>query len=279
VTHFERKERRNSRGREEQKKEILPRIEPRKMFEQFFVSKSKGDRIVNVLEFGNYTESVTKNNPILAQMCQMKPIKDLKKADRIIIASGLHNRVEVEESFEINDTDLLPGDTVEDSGILIFEVSTPLVKASLGADGWNSNMKLINIETRNKEEVSTKWNIKIDEEVAIFIKDDMKIKRILVLNEGIVLPKTEKKKEPRAIGTTHLKLFAKIETTEEEGKEGKNTRENTLRTIAIRKTLQWLRTTVGAKQSEMVVQEGGLKKEVWYLLRISAASKASKTWL
>lgn len=243
------------------------------MFEQFFASKSKGDKIVNVLGFGNYTDSVTKNNHILAQMCQMKCAKDLKKADRIIVASGLHNRGEVEEPFEINDTDLLPGDTVEDSGSLIFEVSTPLVKSSLGAEGWNFNMKLLNIETRNKEEVSTKWDLKIDEEVAIFIKDDMKNKRILVLNEGIVLPKAEKKKESKAIGATHLKLFAKIETTEEEGKEGKNTRENTLRTIAIRKSLQWLRTTVGAKQSEMVVQEGGLKKDVWYLHRISAASK------
>lgn len=242
------------------------------MFEQFLASKTKGDKIINILAFVNYTDSVTKNNELLAQMCQMRPGKDLKKGDRVVIASGLHSRMD-EEAFEINDTDLLPGDTIEDSGILVFEVSTPLVKSSLGAEGWNCNLKLLNIETKNKEEVITKWNIKIDEEVVIFIKDELKKKMILVLNEGVVLPKAEKKKEPKPIGTNHLKLFAKIDANEEEGKEGKNTRENTMRTIAIRKSLQWLRTTVGVKQSEMVVHEGGLKKDVWYLQRITSASK------
>ena len=242
------------------------------MFEQFLASETKGDKIANVLAYANYTDTVTKDNHTLARMCQMKVAKDLKKTDRLIIASGLHSRVE-EEPFELNDTNLLPGDTVEDSGVLVFEVSTPLVKSSLGAEGWNCNLKLLNVETKNREEVITKWNIKLEEEVAVFIKDELKNKRILVLSEAIVLPKTDKKKEPKSIGTTHLKIFAKTETTEEEGKDGKNPRENTLRIMAIRKTLQWLRTTVGVKQSEMVVQEGGLKKDVWYLHRLTAASK------
>jgi hypothetical protein len=113
----------------------------------------------------------------------------------------------------------------------------------------------------------------MDEEIAIFIKNDLKKKPILILNEMVMLPKADKKKEPQPIGASHLKLFAKTaEATEEEGKEGK-ARENTLRIIAIRKSLQWLRTTAGVKQSEMVVAEGGLKKDVFYLIRLMAASK------
>ena len=67
-------------------------------------------------------------------------------------------------------------------------------------------------------------------------------------------------------------LFSKTEAMEGE-KEGKNIREIVLRTIAIRKSLQWCKTTVGAKQSEMVVQEGGLMKDMWYLQTLMAASK------
>ena len=113
----------------------------------------------------------------------------------------------------------------------------------------------------------------MDEEVAIFIKEELKKKPVLMLNEMVMLPKADKKKEPKPIGASHLKLFARTaETTEEEGKEGK-ARENILRIIAIRKSLQWLRTTVGDKQSEMVVAEGGLKKDTFYLTRLMAASK------
>jgi len=152
-------------------------------------------------------------------------------------------------------------------------VSTPLVKSTLGANGLNCSLKMLGIETRDKEGVIRKWDIKIDEEVTIFIKEDLKKKMILILNDAVILSRAEKKKEIKPIGTTHLKIFAKTDATEEEGKEGKSTRENMLRTIAIRKSLQWLRTTVGAKQSEMVVQEGGLKKDVWHLERMRSASR------
>ena len=242
------------------------------MFELFSASKRKGDKIISILAYANYRQSVIKDNELLAQMCQMREAKDLKKGDRIIVASGLHNRV-IEEAFEIEDTELLPGDTVEDSGILVFEVSTPLTKSTLGAEGLNCNLKMLSIETGDKEKVIRKWDMKIDEEVAIFIKADLKKKPILVLNETVILPRAEKKKEIKPIGTTHLKIFAKTDATEEEGKEGKSTRENTLRTIAIRKSLQWLRTTVGAKQSQMVVQEGGLAEEGRLVLANNDGSK------
>jgi len=261
---------RNLRRRQELKKGS--EVREFKMFQLFTASKMKGDKIVKLLATMTYAESVTKNNEVLGQMCQMKEGKDLKKGDRIIIASGLHNQTE-EEAIEVNDTDLLPGDTVEDSGILVLELTTPLVESSIGAKGWTCNLKLLNIETKSREDVSRKWDLKMDEEIAIFIKNDLKKKPILILSEMVMLPKADKKKEPQPIGASHLKLFAKTaEATEEEGKEGK-ARENTLRIIAIRKSLQWLRTTAGVKQSEMVVAEGGLKKDVFYLIRLMAASK------
>ena len=131
------------------------------MFEIFSASKRKGDKIINILAFANYGDSVTRDNELLAQMCQMREAKDLKKGDRIIVASGLHNREIEEVAFVIEDTELLPGDAVEDNGILVFEVCTPLTKSTLGTEGWNCNLKMLNIETRDKEEVIRKWDIKI----------------------------------------------------------------------------------------------------------------------
>ena len=145
------------------------------MFQLFTAAKVKGGKIVNLLARMIYTDSVTKDNEVLGQMCQMKGGKDLKKGDRLIIASGFHNQAGV-EAIEVNDTDLLPGDTVEDSGILVFELITPLVESSMGAKGWTCNLKLLNIETKNGDDISRKWDLRVDEEVAIFIKDELKKK-------------------------------------------------------------------------------------------------------
>ena len=42
------------------------------MFEIFSASKRKGDKIINILTFANYGYSVTRDNDLLAQMCQMR---------------------------------------------------------------------------------------------------------------------------------------------------------------------------------------------------------------
>ena len=241
------------------------------MFQQYETKTKKGKRIVKLLGRLTYTESV-KNHEFLSRVFQMKKWKDVSKGERIAVPSGKHSVEDADDSIEVVSADFLTQEGAN-GGAMIFEITTDPEEASMGPKGLSMNIKLCNIEAEETEELNVKWEIGMGEEISVFIPEAGKNKLILTLNEAVVPPKAkELSRDLGKIGKDHLHIFEGTAKAKED--DGRETRGEGIRKLReVRKTLPWLRKAATAKHMELIVVEGGFKKDTWYLENLATASR------
>ena len=242
------------------------------MFQIFTAKKAKGDGLVRSISKMRYSNSI-KNHNILSNMLQLVKIRDLKRTDKIAFPAGMHAPLG-EGLTEVIDTDYIPVEGT-DHGIVIFEVSTAVVESTMGEKGVTFSTRLTNVDASTPDQILLNWDSKMNEEYFLFVPEGMRDGMVLLLNDCILVPAikaADVDSGPRTIGKEQLRLFSEKRSTTEGG--GKDSTVSVKRDKDIRKSLAVLRKTEEPRLSELVLQEGGLKLNCWYLERLASASSA-----
>jgi hypothetical protein len=227
-----------------------------------------GKKLVSLSMKLRYAESV-KNNEILSMAFHLKATKDLKKGDKWLIPSGVVFNQDA--TISVEEEDFFPLEGTE-RGMIVLEVASTVLQRTMGAKGLSFQAVVLNIESAEMASVAERYGFVKDEEVLIFVGEESFAVLVPVLNEAVVAAKKkEGRKEAIPIGKRHLSIFAGKSGEIEE--DGKGERENVMKIREIRKTASWLRKSVEAKQGIMVLNEGGFKKDTYYLERLTLASR------
>ena len=240
----------------------ITEIEMSMMTELFANKRIQGDRVVKMLLKSKFQQSVN-DNDTLSMMMNEKSIKDLKKGDRIVLpAMAIFS--DGDEEIKIDDGDLMAEEGT-DCGFVVLDVKLVSVKTKVIS--VTATLTSVEVSTGSTEEDwESRSGFSIGEEMQLAFPEVKKTNKLHVLDDAV--PRTETKKaKALPIGKKQLQLFGEMESSTEDSKG-----ENLRRRRDIRKTLSFLRKTDEALHPEVVLTEGGLKQNSWYLERIEAAS-------